>query len=66
MPPTSAARVIRFTTSDAISVLRPALNPTRSRTASKTAFFETAATRPLISEYTMIPSTPTGITQRSS
>jgi hypothetical protein len=49
-----------------MSVPSAALNPTRSRTASKTAFFETAATRPHISEKTMIPTTPMGITHNSS
>ena len=49
-----------------MSVVRPAENPTRSRTASKTAFCEMAATRPHISEYTLMPTTPTTTTQRSS
>ena len=44
------ASVIRFTTSDETSAPSPARNPTRSRTASNTAFPETAATRPHISE----------------
>ena len=49
-PPISAAHVKRFTISEAMSVPRPALNPTRSRTRSKTGRFEIAATRPHISE----------------
>ena len=57
-PPTSAAQVIRFTTEEATSVPSPALKPTRSRTRSNTGRFEIAATRPHISEYTMIPMTP--------
>ena len=41
------------------------LKPMRSRIASKTALPDTAATRPHISEYTMIPITPTGTTHSS-
>ena len=50
MPPTSAARVIRLTISEETSAPRPTPKPIRSRIASKTGRFETAATRPHISE----------------
>ena len=64
-PPSSQASVIRLTISDETSAPSAALKPTRSRTASKTALPDTAATRPHISEKTMIPQTPIGITQKS-
>jgi len=54
-----------LTISEETRVTSPALKPTRSRTASKTALPDAAATRPHISVYVMIPSTPITTTQRS-
>ncbi len=49
MPPTSAISVITFTSCPETRATSPTPTPRRSRTASKTASPETAATRPLIS-----------------
>ena len=65
IPPISAASVIALTSCPATSATRPVEKPSRSRTASKTAFSETAATRPHISAYVTIPPTPITTAQSS-
>ena len=55
-PPISAAQVTRLLMIEAISVKSPSLSPSRWRIRLKTGCLATAATRPLISEKTMIRS----------
>src|SRR4051794_9054087 len=62
-PPTSAATVMMFTTSEASSVTNPAVKPMRWRTTSNTGRLVTIATRPDISAKTMMPTTPTRTAQ---
>ena len=64
-PPISAMKVSSVTAIDATRLARPIRGPSRSRTRSKVARPETAATRPLISAKTQIPTIPTMTTQPS-
>src|SRR5436190_16888285 len=66
MPPTSAAQVIKVLTREAASVSSPSLSPSRWRIKLNTGCLATAATRPLISEKTMIPTVEKANTQTSA
>ena len=61
-PASSAVRVSRLMKNDASRLARPNRGPSRSRTRSNTGRPDTAATRPHISAYTMMPTTPTSTT----
>ena len=64
-PPISAAQVSRLTSAAATRVSSAALTPARSRMRLKTGRCFTAAMRPAISQYTMIPTVPSSVTHRS-